>query len=76
MHEVSEVHSVAGEETYVLKVLTRSTTHLDEFLARLKQIPGMVRTRTTIVLSTPFERGGLELTQAAEGQSRRLRSVR
>jgi Lrp/AsnC family leucine-responsive transcriptional regulator len=76
MNEVSEIHSVAGEETYVLKVLTRSTTHLDDFLARLKQIPGMVRTRTTIVLSTPFERGGLELTQAAEGQTRRLRSVR
>jgi len=60
----------------VLKVLTRSTTHLDDFLARLKQIPGMVRTRTTIVLSTPFERGGFELAQTAEGQPRRLRSVR
>ena len=57
--EIIEVHSVAGDETYVLKVVTRSTTHLDEFLTKLKRVPGVARTRTTIVLSTPFERGGL-----------------
>src|SRR5579864_9561511 len=34
--EVSEVHSVAGEESFVLKVMTRSTNHLDELLSRLK----------------------------------------
>ncbi|BDE08043.1 AsnC family transcriptional regulator [Vulcanimicrobium alpinum] len=57
--EVLEIHSVAGDETYVLKVVTRSTGHLDDFLTRLKRVPGVARTRTTIVLSTPFERGGL-----------------
>jgi Lrp/AsnC family leucine-responsive transcriptional regulator len=57
--EIIEIHSVAGDETYVLKVVTRSTTHLDEFLTKLKRVPGVARTRTTIVLSTPFERGGL-----------------
>ncbi len=61
MPEVLEVHSVAGEETYVLKVMTRSTGHLDDLLARLKSIPGMARTKTTIVLSTPFERGGISV---------------
>src|SRR6202011_3484600 len=30
--EVIEIHSVAGDESYVLKVVTRSTAHLDEFL--------------------------------------------
>jgi Lrp/AsnC family leucine-responsive transcriptional regulator len=58
-HEISEIHSVAGDETYVFKVITRSTAHLDDFLTRLKRVPGVARTRTTIVLSTPFERGGL-----------------
>jgi len=72
--EVVEIHSVAGEETYVLKVVTRSTEHLDEFLARAKAIPGMVRTKTTIVLSTPFERGGISLDRQIGGP-RRLRSV-
>ena len=59
--EVSEIHSVAGDESFVLKVMTRSTAHLDDFLTRLKAVPGIARTRTTIVLSTPFERGGVAL---------------
>ncbi len=58
-HEIIEIHSVAGDETYLLKVVTRSTAHLDDFLTRIKRVPGVARTRTTIVLSTPFERGGL-----------------
>jgi len=59
--EVCEVHSVAGEESFVLKVMTRSTSHLDQLLTRLKTVPGMARTKTTMVLSTPFERGGISL---------------
>ncbi len=63
--EVLEIHSVAGEETFVLKVLTRSTSHLDEFLSRLKAVPGIGRTKTTVVLSTPFEREGIALAELA-----------
>ena len=59
MPEICEVHSVAGEETFLCKVVTRSTQHLDELLARLKATPGMARTSTTIVLSMPFDRGGI-----------------
>ena len=59
--EVAEIHSVAGEESFVLKVMTRSTAHLDELLSRLKAVNGMARTKTTIVLSTPFERGGISV---------------
>lgn len=62
MPEVCEVHSVAGEESYLCKTVTRSTEHLDELLAQLKAMPGMARTRTTIVLSTPFEREGISLS--------------
>lgn len=59
--EVLEVHSVAGEETFILKVVTRSTGHLDDCLARLKSLPGIARTKTTIVLATPFQRDGMPL---------------
>ena len=59
--EVLEVHSVAGEESFIVKVMTRSTAHLDELLSRLKLVPGVARTKTTIVLSTPFERGGISV---------------
>ncbi len=62
--EVAEIHSVAGEESFMLKVLTRSTAHLDEFLSRLKAIPCIGRTKTTIVLSTPFERDGIALDES------------
>ncbi|GAC1545418.1 MAG: Lrp/AsnC family transcriptional regulator [Candidatus Velthaea sp.] len=60
--EVLEMHSVAGDETFLIKVATRSTGHLDDFLSRIKRIPGISRTRTTIVLSTPFERPGVVVT--------------
>jgi Lrp/AsnC family leucine-responsive transcriptional regulator len=60
--EIVEVHSVAGEESFMCKAVTRSTEHLDELLGRLKSMPGMARTKTTIVLSTPFERGGIAIT--------------
>jgi Lrp/AsnC family transcriptional regulator, leucine-responsive regulatory protein len=59
MPEICEIHSVAGEESFLCKAVTRSTQHLDELLGRLKATPGMARTRTTIVLSMPFERGGV-----------------
>ncbi len=65
--EVTEIHSVAGEESFVLKVLTSSTAHLDAFLSRLKVVPGIGRTKTTIVLSTPFERAGIALDELAAG---------
>ena len=64
-HEVIEIHSVAGDETFLLKVVTRSTAHLDDFLTRIKRVPGVARTRTTVVLSTPFERGGLPVEALA-----------
>ncbi|MBD5657783.1 MAG: Lrp/AsnC family transcriptional regulator [Candidatus Eremiobacteraeota bacterium] len=75
--EVTEIHSVTGEESFVIKVLTRSTAHLDDFLSRLKAIPGIARTRTTVVLSSPFERNGIALEElAAEPPQRtRLRAV-
>jgi Lrp/AsnC family leucine-responsive transcriptional regulator len=52
--EVEDCHSVAGDENYVLKVRTRTTTELEDFLHRLRE-KAEVHSRTTVVLSTPFE---------------------
>jgi Lrp/AsnC family transcriptional regulator, leucine-responsive regulatory protein len=52
--EVEACHSVAGDENYILKVRTRTTADLEDFLRRLREKAG-VQTRTTVVLSTPFE---------------------
>ncbi len=54
--EVTVMYSVAGEESFVAQVITRSTGHLDDFLARIKSVKGIARTKTAVVLSTPFDR--------------------
>ena len=51
---VEDCLSVAGEANYVLKVRTRSTSDLEELIRRLREKAG-VATRTTIVLSIPYE---------------------
>jgi Lrp/AsnC family leucine-responsive transcriptional regulator len=52
--EVEDCFSVAGEANYILKVRTRTTRELEDLIRRLRE-KGEVQTRTTIVLSTPFE---------------------
>lgn len=56
LHQVQECHHVAGEDNYLLKVRTPGTRGLEHLLTQvLKRIPGVVRTRTTVVLSSPKE---------------------
>jgi Lrp/AsnC family leucine-responsive transcriptional regulator len=52
--EVEDCHSVAGAENYVLKVRTRTTSELEDLIRRLRE-KAEVATRTTVVLSIPFE---------------------
>jgi Lrp/AsnC family leucine-responsive transcriptional regulator len=53
MPEVTEIHHVAGDSDYFLKVRCQSTADLDDLLSnRIKALPGIARTRTTIVLGT------------------------
>ena len=52
--EIEDCLSVAGDENYVLKVRTRTPTDLEDLLRRLREHAG-VHTRTTVVLSVPFE---------------------
>lgn len=52
---VESVYSVAGDNSYVLVVRAPSTTALEELLDALRAKLEVV-TRSTIVLSTPFER--------------------
>jgi Lrp/AsnC family leucine-responsive transcriptional regulator len=46
--------SVAGEESYILKVRVETPHALEDLLARIRSAAN-VSTRTTIVLSTPYE---------------------
>jgi Lrp/AsnC family transcriptional regulator, leucine-responsive regulatory protein len=52
--ELEACHSVAGDENYILKVRVATPGDLEGLLARIRAAAG-VTTRTTIVLSTPYE---------------------
>ena len=54
VHEIESCWSVAGEESYILKIRVATPLALEELLARIRGVAS-VSTRTTIVLSTPFE---------------------
>jgi len=54
--EVLEVHHVAGDDCYLIKVRARDAEHLGQMLrTRFARIPGVRSTRTTIVLETVKE---------------------
>jgi Lrp/AsnC family leucine-responsive transcriptional regulator len=60
--EVQEVHHVAGEDCFLVKVRTRDTDALGALLRdRVKCIPSVRSTRTTIVLDTIKESAMLPL---------------
>ena len=52
--EIESCWSVAGDESYILKVRVSAPTDLENLLARVRAAAN-VSTRTTIVLSTPYE---------------------
>ena len=52
--EIESCWSVAGDESYILKVRVSRPTDLEDLLARIRSAAN-VSTRTTIVLSTPYE---------------------
>jgi Lrp/AsnC family leucine-responsive transcriptional regulator len=56
---VLEAHHVAGEDCYILKVAAPSLPELEEVLRSLRRPGVTVSTRTTIVLSTLFEKPGV-----------------
>ncbi len=54
LSEIEACHSVAGEENYILKVRVGSPGDLETLIGVIRAKAG-VSTRTTVVLSTPFE---------------------
>ena len=54
MNEIEACHSVAGEENYILKVRVATPAALEDLLQQIRTLGG-VSTRTTVVLSTPYE---------------------
>ena len=54
LDEITSCYSVAGDESYILQVRVSSPLALEDLLARIRAAAN-VSTRTTMVLSTPYE---------------------
>src|SRR5262245_26323964 len=68
--EVQEVHHVAGEDCFMLKVRVRDTTALNDLLAeRIGGLEGVRSTKTTIVLRTAKETSKIPIAGADAGRS-------
>jgi Lrp/AsnC family leucine-responsive transcriptional regulator len=56
LSEVMEVHNVAGDDCFLVKLRVKDTDHLAAVLRdKVRKIPGIQSTRTTIVLETVKE---------------------
>jgi Lrp/AsnC family leucine-responsive transcriptional regulator len=56
MPEVESCWSSAGTSDLILKVRTSDPPSMEHLLVRLRELPGVERTRTSILLDTQFER--------------------
>ena len=54
--EIEEAHSIAGQMSMLLKVRVATTQDLLSLVDRLREVPGVDSTETTIVLQTQFTR--------------------
>jgi len=62
--EVQEVHHIAGEDCFLIKVRTEDSASLMTLMRNsLKKIPNLASTKTTIVLETVKEQPGLVISK-------------
>ena len=73
MPEVQEVHHIAGEDCFMLKVRVRDTSALNELLAdRISALENVTSTKTTIVLRTAKETSTIPIAGADVARSREV----
>ena len=64
MPEIQECHHTTGDDDYLLKVRCRGTKDLERVISSgLKSLPGVIKTRTTIILDTCKETSQVPLFQ-------------
>ena len=55
LDDILECHAITGEGTHLLKIRTENTASLEKLLAKIQSWSGVVKTTTSIVLSSPKE---------------------
>jgi hypothetical protein len=68
--EVLESHHVTGRHTLLLKIRTENTESLHQLIGAIRELPGVARTETMIVLATQHERQRIPLRDPAGPHSR------
>ena len=53
--DIQECHAITGDGTHLLKVRTENTDGLEKLLAKIQSWPGVSKTTTSLVLSSPKE---------------------
>ena len=70
--EVLEVHDLAGEDAYFLKVRVKDTEALSKLLReKLKNVPNVATTKTTVVLQTIKETMALPIREIEENRDKK-----
>jgi Lrp/AsnC family leucine-responsive transcriptional regulator len=59
--DILECHKVAGEESAILKIVAGSIEQLEQILTRVRNLEAVFSTRTMVVLSTYFEKTGVDV---------------
>jgi Lrp/AsnC family leucine-responsive transcriptional regulator len=59
---VMECHSVTGDGSHMLKVMVRNSSDLEKLLRQIQSWPGVIRTHTSVIMSTYKEGFDLDLT--------------
>lgn len=78
MPAVLECHHVTGRHTLMLKVRTKDTEALHALISSIRELPGVDRTETMIVLETKLERQRIAIPAPPpeDSQPARRRAVR
>ena len=53
--EILECHAITGDGTHILKIRTENTSSLEKLLAKIQSWQGVVKTTTSVVLSSSKE---------------------
>lgn len=76
MPAVLECHHVTGRHTLMLKVRVADTENLHILISALRELPGVDRTETMMVLDTKLERQRVAIPEPEESETTPRRRVR
>ena len=56
IHEIEEIHNIAGEYSLLCKIRASDTDHMERVFAKMYAIKGIIQSVTTVVFGTFVDR--------------------